>query len=175
MSESNELTKQSEVALQLLTNEVNLNWQRANTSTLAHSILILAWVTLYSSTDGQDLMFLLTALLIFGFFLSVFFFQAVLSGNTYHSEWLAWLYHLDQKFEENGNKENAPRLSIWSEHQKLLDEKIVQIGDQKVKLHPLSLGVKEYFKRLSLLFIFIYIILFIYLYFPFVKILFCSS
>ena len=60
MSESNKLLKTYEVVLQLLNNEVNLNWQRANISMLAHSILILAWATIYSSSHGKDLKWLLS-------------------------------------------------------------------------------------------------------------------
>ena len=82
--------------------------------------------------------------MILGLIISCISLSAALSGNTYHTEWLAWLYHLDEQFAKNIDDEHVQPLRIWSKHKELLDKKKIKIGTQDVKFPYLFLGVKDY-------------------------------
>lgn len=166
MSESSTDIKTYEVVLKLLNNEVILNWQRANTSLLAHSILILAWSTLYKVNSSKELMPLLSAILTFGIILSFLWARAALSGNTYHEEWMAWLSYLEENLQQKASVDSDKLLSIWDKHYKLLNKENIPIGCKNVKLPFAAIGVKDYFIGLPILFIAIYLSLFAYLLWP---------
>lgn len=164
MNGSDSLLKTYDVTLSLLNNEVMLNWQRANISLLGHSILILAWATIYANhPQGKEC--LLAAILVFGVLLCVLWYGAALSGNTYHKEWLDWQYCLGNQL---SNQPHARLLNIWDNHRKILNGEKITIHSESIKLSRFALGVKDYFTGLPILFTAIYFSLLLYLLWPLV-------
>lgn len=172
------------VVIQLLNNEVNLNWQRLYNFLLANTILITAWVLIFTQGRGlakelSSAKELLVGISFLGFILSIFGASATATGNAYHGYWLLWLNFLE--------KENELVHNVFGKMESFIKYKSVNIKsqDEKVndqccccsklltphinyKLYTIQMPripavrVMTYFALMAVLFIVIYLLLLIY-------------
>lgn len=118
------------VVLQLLNNEVALNWQRLNNSLIANSILIGAWAVILTQNSDKLQKGLLIGISLLGLILSIFWISATATGNAYHGYWLLWLNFLENKLCPDSEKGRPLVHKIFEKMNIFKNKKPVKIDSQ---------------------------------------------
>jgi len=160
--EKNKHLETYKIILQLLNNEINLNWQRLNTSLLANSILIATWaVSLMQGNDMLPLKWFLIGISGIGLILSIFWILATITGNAYHNYWIVWLRDLEDELCPKSGHQVLHSIFI-----KMKDfirgKKPVKIINSEIQMPRFTMRVKSYFISMAFLFLIIYIGLLVY-------------